>query len=511
MIQRHSRRVRLEGLTEEETLALLAEDFGIFVQVMYQATRGEALIWDPYLDLICSRMADIAHRRRRSVIIILPPRHLKSFCVSVALPAFVLGHYPGQEVMCISYGQMLAKEFARDCLAVMRSGPYRAAFGDVLLGGRQPLDLFHTRAGGKRRATSLDGTATGVGGDLMIFDDPQKPGETLSEAVRRSTNSAYETTFFSRGTDQRNVRRVIVMQRLHEDDFVSHVLGLGGDWDVLNLPAIAEEDQAIPYSTALGDFVYFRAAGEALHPGRTPLATLNEIRQTLGEAIWATQYQQRPAPAGGGMVKVGWFKRYADADLPDCFDRVIQSWDTASKAGEWNDFSVCTTWGLKGKHAWLLHVFRERLIYPDLKRAVLDQARLHGATEVFVEDTASGTQLIQELRREGYGKLRPVKATRDKATRMINQTALIENGFVHVPVEAPWLAEYLHELAVFPNGRWDDQVDSTSQALEAMDTWSGGYGILEYIRQEKAAAREKAEGIRRRRKALRKRMEREGY
>ena len=276
---------------------------------------------------------------------------------------------------------------------------------------------------------------------------------------------------------------------------MSHVLGLGGQWEIINLPAVAEEDQEIAFSTVFGDHLYARRLGEALHPLRVPVGKLDEIRRTVGEAIFATQYQQRPAPAGGGLIKVGWFKNYADADLPAQFDRIIQSWDTANTVQQWSDYSVCTTWGIKGKHAYLLHLFRARLIYPDLKRAVLEQARLHDAIAVFVEDHASGTQLLQELRRDGFGELRPVKATRDKQTRMVNQTALIENGFVHIPLEAPWRDDYLHELAVFPNGKHDDQVDSTSQALEAMNTWTAGTGFLEYIRQEKEAAREKAERI----------------
>jgi predicted phage terminase large subunit-like protein len=285
------------------------------------------------------------------------------------------------------------------------------------------------------------------------------------------------------------------MQRLHEDDFVSHVLGLGGDWEVINLPIIAEENEAVPFTTFLGQQVFRRKEGEALHPKRTSLAELEMMRASFGEAVWATQYQQRPTPAGGGLVKTDWLVRYQPQDLPDKFDRVVQSWDTANKTEEWHDYSVCTTWGVKGKHSYLLHVHRERLNYPALRQAVLRQAQLHDATEVYVEDHASGTQVIQELKGEGFGRIRPVKHTADKATRMVNQTALMENGFVHVPAEAPWLDDYLHELAMFPNGKHDDQVDSTSQALEAINSFKDGWGIWEYYRQEAEAKKEAEEEI----------------
>lgn len=472
-------------LTPAQHAAILRSNLARFVQAGFKELHPEInLVWAPYLDLICSRLQDVAYGRRRHLIITLPPRHLKSFCASISLPAFYLGHYPSRQVMCISYGQDLAKTFAEDTRRLMQSPFYAGLFGEVLAQKRPPFDALATSAGGIRRATSIDGVATGVGADLLIFDDPQKPGETLSEALRRSTNEAYELTFLSRRNDPSTACMVIVMQRVHEDDFVAHVLGLGGDWEVVNLPAIAEEDQEIPYDGLFGHRVFRRPMDEALHPGRVPLSELARIRQSVGEAVWATQYQQRPAPAGGGLVNTKWFKRYTAADLPPAFDRVVQSWDTANTTKEWSDYSVCTTWGVKGKGIYLLHVYRARLLYPELKRAVLEQARLHDASIVFVEDHASGTQILQDLRGEGFGKLRGIKHTRDKKIRMTNQTALIENGFVQIPSDAPWLEEYLYELAVFPNGKHDDQVDSTSQALEGISSPECGFGVFEYYRQE---------------------------
>ena len=161
------------GLTEAERTALLRTDFSAFVQAMFPVvTPGVNLIWAPYLDLVCSRLEDIAHGRRGDLIITMPPRHLKSFCVSVALPAFFLGHYPGQEIMCVSYGQDLARKFAEDTQTIMRSSAYVSLFGQILARRRQAIHSLRTDQGGIRRATSLDGTSTGLGGHLLIFDDP---------------------------------------------------------------------------------------------------------------------------------------------------------------------------------------------------------------------------------------------------------------------------------------------------------------------------------------------------
>ena len=134
----------------------------------------------------------------------------------------------------------------------------------------------------------------------------------------------------------------------------------------------------------------------------------------------------------------------------------MQSWDTANKATELSDFSVCTTWGAKDKHAFLIGLFRRRLEYPELKRAVLEQQRQFGANVVLIEDQASGTQLIQDLIADRCHGVTRCKTTGEKTMRMHAQTGVIENGFVHIPETAPWLAEYLHELSVFPNGKYDD-------------------------------------------------------
>ena len=215
-----------------------------------------------------------------------------------------------------------------------------------------------------------------------------------------------------------------------------------------------------------------------MHPDREPLEVLDRIRRTIGEYNFAGQYQQSPAPLGGGQVKAEWFKRYAEKDRPERFDRIVQSWDTANKATELSDFAVCTSWGVRGKHLFLLGLFRRRLEYPALKRAVREQQSLFGANEVLIEDKASGTQLIQELIADGcYGVTR-YQPTCDKIMRLNAQTAMIDNGFVYIPETAPWLDEYLHELTVFPNGKHDDQVDFDRSVLGLVQEAFPGPGHL---------------------------------
>jgi predicted phage terminase large subunit-like protein len=360
---------------------------------------------------------------------------------------------------------------------------YRQMFPTRLALHRQAVQEFITTRQGYRLATSTGGVLTGRGADIILIDDPLKPEEALSEAQRQTANDWYDHTLYSRLNDKRHGVIVIIMQRLHEDDLVGHVLAQE-PWEVLSFPAIAEAEEAHQIETIWGPRCFARRQGEALHPDREPLETLEHIRRTIGEYNFAGQYQQSPAPLGGGLVKAEWFKRYGANERPESFDRILQSWDTANKATELSDFSVCTTWGIKGKDFYLLNVLRKRLEYPALKRAVREQQSLFNANVVLIEDKASGTQLIQELIADGCHRVTRYKPECDKIMRLHAQTAIIENGFVHLPDAAPWLAEYLHEMTVFPKGKHDDQVDSTAQFLDWVKKPFPGQGIFELYRMQ---------------------------
>jgi predicted phage terminase large subunit-like protein len=188
------------------------------------------------------------------------------------------------------------------------------------------------------------------------------------------------------------------------------------------------------------------------------------------------------------MVKTEWLKTYDASDPAPKSEMVFQSWDTANKPTELSDYSVGTTWGVEGKHLYLRNVYRKRVGYPELKRAVREQAEMFGAQTVLIEDRASGAQLIQDLVNEGMHAIKKYEPTMDKIMRMHSVTGTIENGFVHVPDKAPWLGEYLLELTTFPKGKYDDQVDSTSQALDWFKRHreTSEYGLIEYLKREAA-------------------------
>ena len=473
----------MKVLTQAQYKFLLQHDLATFAGRCFQDLNPQTcLAINGHLEVIAAKLTAVREGRIRRLIINLPPRHLKSLLASIAFPAWCLGRDPSAQILCVSYAQELADKLARDCRGIMMSPWYRQIFPTRLAPHRQAVQEFITTRQGYRLATSTGGVLTGRGADIILIDDPLKPEEALSEAQRQAANEWFDHTLYSRLNDKRHGAIVIIMQRLHEDDLVGHVLGQE-QWEILSFPAIAEKDEEHRIETILEPRCFPRRQGEALHPDREPLEVLDRIRRTIGEYNFAGQYQQSPAPLGGGLVKAEWFRRYRENELPERFDRIVQSWDTANKVTELSDFSVCTTWGVKDKNLFLIGVFRRRLEYPALKRAVREQQSLFDATVVLIEDKASGTQLIQELITDGCHGVTRYQPTGDKTMRLHAQTAIIENGFVHIPETAPWLAEYLHEMTVFPKGKHDDQADSTAQFLDWFKTPMPGWGIFEYYRQ----------------------------
>ena len=470
--------------TEPQVRAVMRKFFSAFIERSFRELNPRTeFLWNWHLDVIATELEQCRVGKTKRLIINVPPRSLKSICVSVAFPAWLLGHNPSTEIIAVSYAQELANKHSMDCRSVLSAEWYQELFPTRLSPQKQSVQEFLTTQKGGRLATSVGGVLTGRGADIILIDDALKPDEALSDTVRKSTNDWYDHTLYSRLNSKRDGCIVIVMQRLHEDDLVGHVLENEG-WRILKLPAIAEEDEEFEISTPFGLRRVGRKAGEALHPEREPLIVLSDLRRSLGEYNFAGQYQQAPAPYGGGIVKAEWFKTYTSADLPTDFELIVQSWDTANKASELSDFSVCTTWGLKQNRFYLLHVLRRRMEYPELKRTVAEQARIHCAKVLLIEDKASGTQLIQDLIHDGVRGVTRYTPKMEKILRLHSVTNTIENGLVYLPEKSPWLAEYIHELTIFPNGKNDDQADSTSQALDWLKQRSSEKGIIVFTRRE---------------------------
>lgn len=443
--------------------AVLRNDLVSFIRRTFDTVvPGQDFHMNWHVDALAHVLERCRRRELKRLIVLLPPRNLKSIAVSVALPAYILGRDPSAKVICASYSQELANKHARDCRAVLESAWYRRIFPNTRLGSaRAATHDFETAKRGGRLATSVGGTLTGRGGSYIIIDDPMKPDEAASETARHTVIEWFKNTVLSRLDDKKNDVIIVVMQRVHEDDLAG-VLMQDPSWHVLELPAVAEQDVNVPLT--LGR-TWLRREGDVLSPAREPMEVLEQLKRTMGSYDFAAQYQQRPAPKGGGLIKWDWFRPYDEPLGSRQGDRIIQSWDVANTVSETADYSVCTTWLLRNGNSYLLHVLRMKLEYPALKNLLLSHTLAFEATTVLIENKSAGEPLIQELQQ--MSGINPVARDPkgDKETRMYIETPMIEAGRLLIPKEAPWLAEFRAEICAFPKGKHDDQVDSVSQYL----------------------------------------------
>lgn len=442
--------------------ALLRSDFKSFLfRCMLTLNPGATFMPNWHIDAIAYQLQRVRAGEITRLIINLPPRYLKSLTVSVIFPAFLLGHNPLLKIFGISYGTELSAKHAADFRAIVESAPYRRAFSNMRISRAAESDIYTTKRG-FRKSTSVNAALTGLGGDMFIIDDPQKPVDAQSETQRNSTTQWFSNTLRSRLDNKETGIIILVMQRVHLLDLTGYLTENSDEWTVLSLPAIAEVDEEI----AIGPGKYYhRRAGEALHPGYESLATLERLRNEVGSEVFAAQYQQAPVPPGGAMIRKQWLRYYDVAPERTYRTKVIQSWDTAAKNGAQNDWSVCTTWLIHEKHFYLLDVTRGRYEYPRLRETAAALADRFKPSVIMIEDASTGIALAQELRQAGTFAVRPIPVERDKIGRLYVQQAKFEAGLVLFPKAGRFLAELETELLTFPQGKTDDQVDSISQAL----------------------------------------------
>jgi predicted phage terminase large subunit-like protein len=438
--------------------------FAVFLTLVFnELHQGDApleIAW--YLKAICHALIDACSRPGARLVIAVPPRHLKSIAASVALPAFLLGLDPTRRIMVATYSQELARLHAVHTRRIMQSVWYRLLFpGTRLAGDGTRIFELKTTAGGGRKAVSVGGTVTGFGADVIIVDDCLKAEDARSQAMRDEVKNWFDGTLQTRQNQAGRGVIIAIAQRLHEDDLPAHLIDK--HYDLLCLPAIAEKEERI----AIGKNVWHdRRVGDVLdRPGQTR-ELLDALRRDLGPQVFSAQYQQTPVAPEGNLIRLEWFGTYDGVPERENFYRIAQSWDTGMTDSPTSDFSVCTTWGWRDHHWWLVDVLRERLAFPDLKRAVERLRRQWKADAVVIEQAGTGHALFQEFRADRVW--RPVMWSVDggKEERLIGVSGQLESGLCLLPADAPWLDAFRSELRAFPHGRHDDQVDSLSQFVE---------------------------------------------
>jgi predicted phage terminase large subunit-like protein len=402
------------------------QDFVSFIRMVFDLLpHSEPFSMNWHIEALAHRLEQVRLGRIKRLIINLPPRYLKSLVTSVAFPAFVLGHDPTKRLIVASYGADLAVKLANDCRTLINLPRCKSIFPGLQISRMKNTEFeIATTRGGFRLATSIDGSLTGRGGHIMIIDDPLKPSDASSDTKREHVNTWFKNTLYSRLDDKQKGAIIIVMHRLHDDDLCGFLAKNSHDWVVLNLPAIALEEERIPIGD--GRF-HHRHIGDVLHPERESKSDLDHIR----------------SEPTGHMIKRDNIQRYDHLPPRKGNHYVILSLDTATKADANSDYCVCATLLVDGRrNYYVVEVLRARLLYPGLKAHVIAQAQKHKPLKILVEQVGLLERtLIKELKAAGHPAVGVIPEG-DKATRVSLQLEKFANGQVFLPREAPWLAEF---------------------------------------------------------------------
>jgi len=433
-------------------------DLLTFSRTMFRSRKGAELKYNWHQSKICEALERVVIGQSKRLIINVPPRSGKTELAVKNFIAWCMGNFPDSEFIHASYSKRLASANTYEVRAIMLDEVYQQIFSHTELSGdSKAKDEFRTVQGGIVYSTGADGTITGYGagkmrptfGGAIVIDDPHKAGEASSPIMRQNVIDWFQTTIESRKNSP-DTPIIIIMQRLHEMDLSGFLLsgGNGEKWDHVCIAALDDKD-------------------ETFWPGQFLTEDLRRQRAS-NSYVFAGQMMQQPAPIGGGIFKDAWW-RYWQV-MPELEYRMIYA-DTAMKTGEANDYSVLQCWGkTKDGKAIMLDQLRGKWEAPELlanARAFWfkhKDADLSVLRQMKVEDKASGTGLIQQLKREGVPVV-GIPRDKDKVTRAFDAAPQIEAGNVLIPAAANWVSDFLSEASVFPNGQHDDQLDPMMDAV----------------------------------------------
>jgi predicted phage terminase large subunit-like protein len=420
---------------------------------------GAMLLNDNYIETLCFELQEAATSDGGRLIITMPPRYLKSIAASIVLPAWILGRDGASKILVASYADTLATDHARLFRNLVATAFYRSVFPQAgTIPAVNNVTQFQTSAGGGRRAVTVGGSVTGIGGDLIILDDPLKASDAGSDANRETVRRFYDDTLYTRLNDKKTGSVIVVQQRLHQDDLIAHLLEKG-TFRHVNFPAIAEKDET--YRLYNG-FTWTREKGEVLAPSREGIDVLGQIKADMGEVAFRTQYQQDPASAGSTMLD---FSKVTvlDGNGSDIRPfKIFQTWDTAVKDGPNCDYSVGITFAWDDERWVLMDVVRRRMKFGDLKAAARQFHKKWKPALVLVEDSGNGSALVNDLRSEKLFEFKTLAVKSSKEERFATAVEWLENGTLVLLRGAAYFEELRRELIGFPEGRHDDQVDAIS-------------------------------------------------
>jgi predicted phage terminase large subunit-like protein len=438
------------------------------IKVFEELNPGQKFIDNWHIDLIAQNLEASFYGKKKRILISMPPRYMKSLCVSIAFPAWVLGIDPSKKIICVSYSQIIANKFSCDTRKILNTNWYQKLFpGTRILKGENLKSRFSTGKNGFRFASSVGGSLTGEGADIIIVDDPHKPSEIFAAKQRDKVIEWYETTLLSRLNDKRNGSIIIVMQRLHKADLIGRLLAKTNsqtEWENIKFDAIAKTQQEIKINP---NTAFIRKQGEALHPSREDVSDLARIKSDIGEYAFEAQYQQNPVASDGTLINKKWLEYYEEKNI-NTSKTYFLSLDTAMKTGELNDYTAISVWFVlenEPNKTYLEEIINERLNYPNLLDKAIEISKKYKPINILIEDKASGTSLIQDLRKRGIINITPQRPYAGKIIRFAAACVYFRESLVYFNTDMQNRLELEEQILSFPNAEHDDMCDSVSMFL----------------------------------------------
>jgi predicted phage terminase large subunit-like protein len=482
-------------------------------QAWHVLEPGRPLQWGWHLDAMCEHLEAVSAGELTRLAINVSPGSTKSLGVCVFWPTWEWTYRPHMRSLFYSYSEAFSIRDAVRSRRLMQSKWYQERWGGVFrfTGDQNQKSRYENNKTGFRVTSSISGSVTGERGDRLVIDDPMKATDARNDTKLAQINTTFDEALSNRLSDQRRSAIVLIMQRLNANDLTGHLLQKGvwtlGDdarraWVHLSIPMEYEPIEAgdahpIPpqldnrTKSPLGSGDPRTERGESMDPARFPADVIQELKTTQGSFGYAAQYQQRPVPAGGGMFKKAWFRFWQPAGaflgntvkvllddgtvhqapvvtLPMVWEEELQSWDlTFDSSGS---MVVGQVWARSKARAFLLAEERGAWEFTEQVAAIRRMSQAHPRASAKLIEMAANAKASASTLRDDVPGIILVSASEDKETRASVVTPFVEAGNVYLPHPdvAPWVWDWLYEVATFPQGGFNDRVDAMSMGLRRL-------------------------------------------
>lgn len=458
--------IRLERIKAEKARRSLRE----FVHQAWPILECEKFKNNWHIDAICEHLEAVTKGQIKNLVINVPPGHMKSLSVCVFWPSWKWIDNPSLKWIFGTYSGSFSIRDSIKTRELILSEWYQRNYGESFKLKRKHERHLSNDKFGFRIATSVDGIGTGERCHVVVHDDLLRANDKYSDAMMAKAIRHLEA-MSTRAVNPEFFHQVMIMQRLNEGDPTGWTENKSG-WERFILPMEFEVNRRC--ITSLGFKDPRKEKDELIWPERFPHDVVAQLKESLGTYGTAAELQQRPAPAEGGIIKLGWWKFYKliknsfGVITEPRFDFIYQSWDTAFKEGRENDYSVCLTIGYCNMGFCLIDRWKGKIDFPGLLNIAKSLASKYRPNKIGIEDAASGQSLFQSMKKSTDLPIEPIRVDRDKITRLHAVSPYVESGRVFLPEGEEWVADFMHQLSVFPNGKHDDDVDSFTQALSRL-------------------------------------------